>query len=126
MIICNTIVIVAICFQLIELRFTYLLAGRLLLGFVIGIMSSILPLYLNSIAPLSISGKIGSMNQVLTCFGVITAYTLGFIITEDKADEIRWRILVGFPILPCLLSIVSLLWIFPYDRLERHIERGER
>jgi MFS family permease len=84
-------------------------------------MSSILPLYLNSIAPLSISGKIGSMNQVLTCLGVITAYALGFIITEDKNDQIRWRILIGFPILPCLLSIVSLKWLFPYDRLERHI-----
>jgi MFS family permease len=86
MIRCNVIIIVSICLQLIDLKFTYLLSGRLLLGFVVGIMSSILPLYLNSIAPLSISGKIGSMNQVLTCLGVITAYSLGFIITEDKND----------------------------------------
>jgi len=81
MIKCNMLVIVAISLQLIDLKFTYLMAGRLLLGFIIGIMSSILPLYLNSIAPLSISGKIGSMNQLLTSFGVITAYSFGFLIS---------------------------------------------
>ena len=51
-----------------------------------GIQASILPLYLNSLAPVSVSGKIGSMNQLLTCYGVITAYVLGFLINQDKDD----------------------------------------
>lgn len=126
MIRCYLTIIAAVGVQMIDLQLTFLLSSRLILGIMAGIQASILPLYLNSIAPVSISGKIGSMNQLLTCYGVIFAYCLGFMIDQDdKDDEIRWRILVGFPILPCILSIFSLKWLFPYDSLERHIERNE-
>jgi hypothetical protein len=33
--------------------------------------------------------------------------------------------MVGFPILPCLLSILGFKRFFPFDRIERHIEQGE-
>lgn len=118
---CYCFIILAIGIQLIELKLTFLLGSRLLLGIITGIQASILPLYLNSLAPISVSGKIGSMNQLLTCFGVITAYSLGFIIQLDREDEIRWRILVGFPLIPSIISIISLKWLFPYDSMERHI-----
>lgn len=121
MIRCYLTIIVAISVQLIDLQLTFLLSSRLVMGIVIGVQASILPLYLSSVAPISVSGKIGSMNQLLTCYGVIFAYVLGFIVDQDKDDEIRWRIMVGFPIIPCILSIVSLKWLFPYDCLERHI-----
>lgn len=91
--------------------------GRIFLGIVIGVLSSILPLYLNSLSPLTVSGKIGSMNQLLTCCGVITAYLFGYLITEDKSDELIWRILVGFPILPSSIAIVGFYAVCPYDRL---------
>jgi len=81
MVLCHLVIIISISIQLVELSFTYLMIGRILLGIVIGILSSILPLYLNSISPLNISGKIGSMNQILTCCGVITAYLFGYLIT---------------------------------------------
>lgn len=125
MIRCYLTVIAAVSLQMVDLKLTFLLSSRLILGIIIGLQASILPLYLNSIAPVSISGKMGSMNQLLTCYGVILAYALGFIIDQDKDDEIRWRILVGFPIIPSLLSIVSLKWIFPYDSLERHLQLNE-
>ena len=121
MIRCYLVIIVAISVQLIELESTFLFASRLVYGVIVGIQASILPLYLNSIAPVSVSGKIGSMNQLLTCYGVITAYILGFLINQDKNDEIRWRILVGFPMIPSILSIISLAYFFPFDCLERHI-----
>jgi len=83
---CSLGIIIAVALQLISLEWTYLIIGRLMLGIVIGVLISILPLYLNSISPLSISGKIGSLNQVMTCMGVIFAYLLGFLITDDRDD----------------------------------------
>lgn len=121
MIRCYFMIVGAISVQLIELKMSFLLGSRLILGTMVGIQASILPLYLNSLAPVSVSGKIGSMNQLQTCFGVITAYILGFLINQDPEDEIRWRVLVGFPMIPSLISIVSLTWLFPYDCLERHL-----
>ena len=123
---CYFVIIIAVLIQLIDLRFAFLLASRLLLGIVTGIQASILPLYLNSVSPVSMSGKIGSLNQLLTCYGVVVAYFLGFFVQETKEDEFYWRMLVGFPILPSLVGIVSLKWIFPYDSIERHISRNER
>ena len=121
---CYLAIIAAVCVQLIDLELTFLLGSRLVLGIVVGIQASILPLYLNSLAPVSVSGKIGSMNQLLTCYGVITAYSLGFLIGQDKDDELWWRVVVGFPIIPCLLSIISLIWLFPYNCLERHLAQN--
>jgi MFS family permease len=125
MIRCYLAIMAAIAVQLIDLKLTYLLGSRLVLGTIVGIQASILPLYLNSLSPVSVSGKMGSMNQLLTCYGVITAYSLGFLIGDDPDDELSWRLLVGFPMLPCLLSIVSLQWLFPYDTLERHLDNNE-
>jgi MFS family permease len=84
MVYCNCIIIFSVCLQLIELKIVYLIAGRVILGVVIGIMSSILPLYLNSISPLAISGKICSLNQIMICLGVICAYLMGFLVTESE------------------------------------------
>ena len=78
------VIILSVIIQLIDLKIALLLSSRLVLGFMVGIQASILPLYLNSLAPVSVSGKIGSMNQLLTCYGVITAYSLGFMIGNDK------------------------------------------
>lgn len=86
MIRCYLTVIGAVSLQMIDLQLTFLLSSRLILGIIIGLQASILPLYLNSIAPVSISGKMGSLNQLLTCYGVIFAYALGFIIDQDKDD----------------------------------------
>lgn len=125
MIRCYFVIIMAVLIQLIDLRFAFLLASRLLLGIVTGIQASILPLYLNSVSPVSMSGKIGSLNQLLTCYGVVGAYLLGFLVQQSKEDEFYWRIIVGFPILPSLIGIISLKWIFPYDCIQRHISKNQ-
>jgi SP family sugar:H+ symporter-like MFS transporter len=117
MVICNLVAIAAVMIQLVELRVGYLLVGRVIQGSVIGILSCILPLYLNSIAPIPISGKICSLNQIMICLGVIAAYLVGFFIPEDKEDELLWRLVVGFPILPSLICIVGFMWLFPFDSL---------
>lgn len=86
MIRCYLVIIIAVLIQLIDLRFSFLLASRLLFGVITGIQGCILPLYLNSLAPISLSGKLGSMNQLLTCYGVIFAYLLGFMVSIDEDD----------------------------------------
>lgn len=120
---CHIVIILSVCIQLVELNIFYLIVGRIILGLAIGVMASILPVYLNSIAPLSISGKICTLYQIMACLGVMVAYLLGFSIIEDKEDQIVWRIIIGFPIIPSLLSIFGFKIFFPFDRIERHIDK---
>ena len=56
------------------------------MGFVIGIQASVIPLYLNSMAPVSISGKVCSLNQFLTSCGVICSYIIGYFLVDDVSD----------------------------------------
>ena len=51
-----------------------------------GISATIIPGYLNSIAPKEITGKLGAFNQVFQTLGVLAAYSLGFMVSEDAAD----------------------------------------
>lgn len=53
----------------------------------------------------------------MTCLGVIAAYFMGFMITEDANDHIRWRVMIGFPIIPSLISIIGFKCFFPFDRI---------
>jgi len=53
---------------------------RFIFGVFCGVSSSIIPVYLTSIAPLKISGIIGSFNQLLITIGIATAYGLDFFI----------------------------------------------
>ena len=87
MIRCYLVIMAAVCIQMIDLKLTFLLGSRLVLGIIVGIQASILPLYLNSLSPVSVSGKLGSMNQLLTCYGVITAYSLGFLVGEQDGSD---------------------------------------
>lgn len=53
----------------------------------------------------------------MTCFGVIAAYLLGFAIDDSEEDQIMWRLLIGFPIIPCTLSIAGIKFLYPFDRI---------
>ena len=65
------------------LRYEVLAASRFFLGILLGISVAITPVFLNSIAPPQVSGKLGTYNQVFQTIGVLLAYTLGTIIILD-------------------------------------------
>lgn len=62
-------------------------AARLVLGFVIGISTAIIPVYINSVAPPSMLGKLGAYNQLLQTLGVVTAYVAGYLVDGAEAGD---------------------------------------
>jgi MFS family permease len=115
----DTIGILVILLQMVELSFLYLALGRLLLGVVLGLSTSIVPVFLNSISPPMISGKIGSLNQLFQVSGVTFAFLAGYLIDdEDPKDEWRWRIFLAIPIIPFLLRIIILQFFYPFNTVE--------
>jgi len=74
--------IICISAQLIDLNFINLAITRFILGLLIGISTGIIPVYINSIAPSKISGKIGTFNQLFQVFGVLFAYIMGFMLND--------------------------------------------
>jgi MFS family permease len=95
--------------------------ARFLFGIASGLSSSVLPVYLNSISPIQIRGKIGTINQVMIGLGMIFAYLINFILIQDIRDQIRWRILLGFPLLPTIMRILFFQFYFNFDTIESHL-----
>lgn len=72
---------------MLDLSLFILVFTRLMLGFIIGINSSVIPTYLVSLSPPSMSGVTGSLNQLFITIGIAVAYTMGFTIEAGKSYE---------------------------------------
>ena len=54
-----------------------IIMGRFVSGYVVGINSALVPLYILEMSPASISGLTGSLQQAIQNFGVLTAFIFG-------------------------------------------------
>ena len=81
--ICDLSVILIQLIHLISLEIKILIELRFLLGLTIGISATAVPSYLISIAPTSMSGRIGSLNQIFITIGIAVGYAMGFIIKNS-------------------------------------------
>ena len=117
MIICDYCLIGLYFLQLISLHPLYMSVLRFLVGFVVGISGTIIPMYLKSIAPLEISGKVGCFNQLLITVGIAVAYAMGFLIdNKDLGNEWRWRVCVFIPCIASYLRILTCQY-FKYETI---------
>ena len=73
--------------QLIKLDFYLLSVCRILLGLVIGISTSIISSFINSIAPHQIYARIGCYTQTVQTIGVAVAYSLNYILEPDNPHD---------------------------------------
>lgn len=73
--------------MLIELDFVRLVIGRIILGILIGISTSLVPRYIRQMSPLQIAGKMGTFNQLLQTIGVLFSCLLGFLVLNCQTDD---------------------------------------
>ncbi|KAK9136341.1 hypothetical protein Syun_015671 [Stephania yunnanensis] len=83
--------------------YSFLYMGRLLEGFGVGVISYTVPIYIAEIAPPSMRGALGSVNQLSVTIGITIAYLLGLFL--------QWRVLAVVAILPCTILIPGLFFI---------------
>ena len=85
-----------------------LLAGRVVVGFGVGIGSGLTNIFLAEVAPISIRGGIGMLYGVMITVGTLLSYLLSMpgVIGDGSAG---WRLFLAFPILPALYQSLVLL-----------------
>ena len=120
----TALMIVAIVFTIgtgITMIFNFysLALGRFIMGVAAGAFTSISPLYITEIAPTSISGTLGTLNQFMASFGVMIANSLAFMVPykenlTDSNFEI-WRVVFVFPAIISILQLLLLLFVFRLD-----------
>eukprot|EP00249_Psilotum_nudum_P008610 c21400_g1_i3 orf=154-1119(+) len=60
-----------------------MILGRFLVGIGLGVNAGLVPLYISEVAPTKYRGALGSMCQIGTCIGIITALVLGIPSESD-------------------------------------------
>ena len=86
-----------------------LLAGRIIMGFGVGIGSGLTNIFLSEIAPISIRGGVGMLYGVVLTAGTLAAYLLSMPQVFGNSS-FGWRLFFAAPILPALYQTVILFF----------------
>jgi len=93
--------------------------GRFISGIAAGINCQLIPLYINELSPIEISGIMGSFFQCLLSVGILMSYVMGMKIPDESMDydvnDNWWKLVFAFPILTCAIRISLLLTCFSFD-----------
>jgi MFS family permease len=106
-----------------------LMLGRLIMGLCVGAYVTVCPLFISETCPPSLSGPLGSFNQMGAVTGIFSAFTVPFLmpLPEDIGAEYsgRWRIAFGLPFIFGLLQLLLFLFVFKYDTPKFYKDKGD-
>ncbi|OMO56719.1 Sugar/inositol transporter [Corchorus capsularis] len=77
--------------------------GRLLVGYGMGLLSYVVPVYIAEVTPKNIRGGFTAVHQLMICCGVSLSYLIGAFAS--------WRTLALIGIIPCLMQLLGLFFI---------------
>ncbi|XVE89741.1 hypothetical protein DITRI_Ditri20bG0019700 [Diplodiscus trichospermus] len=77
--------------------------GRLLVGYGMGLLSYVVPVYIAEVTPKNIRGGFTSVHQLMICCGVSITYLIGTFAT--------WRTLALIGTIPCVMQLLGLFFI---------------
>ncbi|XP_057960869.1 sugar transporter ERD6-like 5 [Malania oleifera] len=76
--------------------------ARLSMGYGIGLLSYVVPVYISEITPKNLRGGFATVNQLMICCGVSVMYLIGTVLT--------WRTLAVIGVIPCVTQLVGLFY----------------
>jgi len=85
---------------------TYMIAGRVIMGFGIGFGSLIAPLYISELSPGKYRGRLVTINCLAITAGQLAAYGMGAVLEHINST---WRYTILFSLLPCLIQLVTIV-----------------
>ncbi|KAL7239393.1 hypothetical protein ACSBR2_005323 [Camellia fascicularis] len=74
--------------------------GRLSLGYGIGLLSYVVPVYIAEITPKNLRGGFTTVNQLFVTTGLSMTYLIGIVV--------HWRVLSLIGVVPCVLQLLGL------------------
>lgn len=116
----NLMFVIGAILQVTAHKFWQMAAGRLIMGFGVGIGSLIAPLYISEIAPRNIRGRLTVINSLWLTGGQLIAYGCGAGLNKVNNG---WRILVGLSLIPTTVQFVCFLFLPDTPRF--YVMRGD-
>ena len=120
------------CIQTGAIAQNMIVIGRLVVGVAVGLLSSIIPLYLAELSPKSIRGFIVSTFQVMAAIGILLAFVVTLIFNTSgyggnkNYTQNYWRYILGLQALMPIVMIVLGIFIPESPRWLIKIGEGDR
>lgn len=92
-----------------------LIMGRFIQGICVGFYSTTVPIYINEICPVELSGSFGALNQLFIITGILLADFMALLVPVDTGDgKITdvWWVIFGLPIVIALAQISMLSLVY--------------
>lgn len=86
--------------------FTTLVVSRVLLGFGVGIASSLIPTYLSEVSPADKRGSLTGLFQFMVMTGILLAFVSNYALSGPQSG---WRWMLGLAALPSLVLFLGAL-----------------
>jgi MFS transporter, SP family, galactose:H+ symporter len=84
-----------------------LITGRVVVGAAIGVASFTAPLYISEISPVSIRGRLVSINQVALTGGIVISYLVDYALAGIHG----WRWMFGLATIPAVVLAVGMFFL---------------
>ncbi|KAM0328884.1 hypothetical protein ACHAQA_005300 [Verticillium albo-atrum] len=101
-----------------------LIAGRLIAGIAIGILSAVTPMYCSEIAQAEIRGALSGLLQWMLSWGFFLAQWIGFACSHVDS-HLQWRFPLAFQVIPPLLMCFGIFFLNESPRWLMEKERYE-
>lgn len=108
--------------------FSALLWARLLVGYGVGVVSVIVPVYISEMSPPEKRGSYGVFHQLFITIGIFIAVVLGLPFSHFPSEEaeqaafelptfdrIWWRVMLGLGILPIIVGLYFSYFVFTFE-----------
>eukprot|EP01053_Blabericola_migrator_P004119 Blabericola_migrator_1__4118@NODE_2254_length_3048_cov_129_054344_g682_i1_p1_GENE_NODE_2254_length_3048_cov_129_054344_g682_i1NODE_2254_length_3048_cov_129_054344_g682_i1_p1_ORF_typecomplete_len410_score46_44Sugar_tr/PF00083_24/1_5e91MFS_1/PF07690_16/6e21MFS_1/PF07690_16/1_9e08MFS_3/PF05977_13/0_015MFS_3/PF05977_13/2_5e03MFS_3/PF05977_13/0_00019MFS_2/PF13347_6/0_11MFS_2/PF13347_6/1_1OATP/PF03137_20/0_025MFS_4/PF06779_14/0_0053MFS_4/PF06779_14/35Proton_antipo_N/PF00662_20/0_054_NODE_2254_length_3 len=125
--------------------FTSLLFSRLIVGYAVGISSTVTPSYISELSPKERRGFYGSLHQVMIATGQLVAVALGLafhILPDDPKtgavpsdeqktyhletfDRVWWRVMLGLGLVPVIIAAIFLGPIFTFETPQYYVRKRD-
>ncbi len=70
----------------------------------IGLSSALVPTYISEVAPTALRGTLGSLNQLMICFGILAALVVNVLLPVAS-----WRVMFALGVVPAVVLGLGML-----------------
>lgn len=84
---------------------TWLIVGRIVVGFAFGILSGVTPLYIAEVSPANARGRLVSVNTVVVMVGILLSFIVDYVFSTRQS----WRWMFGVGIFPAALLAIGMM-----------------
>ena len=101
-----------------------LLVGRMVQGFCTGLFSAVVPVMVKEYSPISLSGHLGMVKNIVISCGYVFGFTLALIFSFFLEPTVYWFYVFAFPIVIVAFQQLLLMCIFTSETPKYLIASG--